>query len=265
MKLRWILSTAIVGLMASSASAQLVVGSDISGATIYHLDVNTSAATPLLTGVEATAWGMAYDWTTNTLYWNNGSTLYSSPFSLSGLTPTNLGTMSYNGATVNFVGLGFRGGKLLGTRNITTEAVYEIDVNTLQATLLYQYPSAFDFGGIDVDRVSDVLYGLNDSTTGGSGRGLYEIDVPGMSTTLRAPYPAGETDIDGLAAFNGVAYYVTDEPGLFYVYDIASGMQTGVLTSPFTGAAVFSAAAYVEGGTVSIDDTSWGQIKNLYK
>ena len=147
MRLRSILIPAVVVLMAGTAQAQLVVGSDYSPSTIYYIDINTSVATPLYSGgTEGVCWGMAYDPTSNTLYWNNGSTLYSSPFNLGGLTPTNLGTMMYNSATVNFVGLGWRDGKLLGTRNITTEAVYEIDPLSLQATLVYQYPSAFDFG-----------------------------------------------------------------------------------------------------------------------
>jgi hypothetical protein len=184
---------------------------------------------------------------------------------MSGLTPTNLGTMMFGGSTVNFVGLGFRGGKLLGTRNISTEAVYEIDPVTLQATQLYVYPSAFDFGGVDVDATTNLLYGLNDASGGGQGLGLYEIDTGAGSTTFRAPYPAGETDIDGLAVYNGVAYYVIDQPGLFYIYDVASGSQIGTLPSPFTGSAIFSAAAYVSGGPVSIEDTSWGQIKSLYR
>ena len=266
MRIRTILASVALCLMATGAQAQLVVGSDYSPATIFYVDVNTTVATPLYTGgTEAVAWGMAYDPFSNTLYWNNGSSLYSSPFNLGGLTPTLLGTMMFNGSTVNFVGLGFRNGKLLGTRNIATEAVYEIDPVTLQATQQYVYPSAFDFGGLDVDAVSTFLYGLNDAGGGGSGVGLYYIDVGAQTTTFRAPYPAGETDIDGLAAYNGIAYYVIDQPGLFYIYDIATGNQIGTLPSPFTGSAIFSAAAYISGGTVSIEENSWGQIKSLYR
>jgi hypothetical protein len=265
MRLRAILITAAVGVMATGAQAQLIVGSDIASATIYHIDITTSAATPLLAGAAATAWGMAYDHVTNTLYWNNGSTLYSSPYSLGGLTPTNLGTMTYNAATVNFVGLAFRNGKLLGTRNITTEAVYEIDPISRVANLVYQYPSAFDFGGIDVDMTTSLLFGLSDTAPAGQVRGLYELDTNALTATFRAPYPAGETDIDGLAAYNGRAYYVTDQPGTFYIYDIATGTQAGTIPSPFTGSAVFSAAAYVQDAPVSIEERTWGQIKNFFR
>lgn len=245
---RIVLASIVSGSLASVASAQLIVGNDQSGtATIYYIDVNSGAATALYSSstAEAKPWGMAYDHHTNTLYWNNGSTLFSSVFSMGGLNPVNLGTMTFNSSNVNFVGLGYRDGKLLGTRNIATEAVYEIDPTTLTANLIYQYSSTFDFGGIDVDATSGELYGLSD--TGGSG--LYNIDTANQSTSFVAPYPAGETDIDGLAVYNNVAYYVTDGPfssqANFYLFDITSGSQIGTLPSPFTGSGTFAAAAFV--------------------
>ncbi len=237
----------VVGFLAPSVSAQLVVGNDQSGtATIYDVNPTSGAATPIYSASDGSAkpWGMAYDPGSNTLYWNNGITLYSSPFS-SSLTPTALGTLMFNGATVNFVGLGFRNGKLVGTRNITTEAVYEIDTATLVATQTYVYPSTFDFGGVDHDSVTGKLYGLSDA----GGSGLYEIDDVAQTTAFVAPYPAGETDIDGLAVYNGLAYYVTDGPNTtqasFYIFDTATGAQVGTIPSPFTGSGTFAAAAYV--------------------
>jgi hypothetical protein len=240
----------VCGLIASNASAQLIVGNDQSGtATIWHVDVGTGAATALYSSStsEAKPWGMAYDPGSNTLYWNNGSTLYKSPYSISGLTPSVVGTMMYNSATVNFVGLGFRDGMLLGTRNIATEAVYEIDPGALTASLVYQYSSTFDFGGLDVDAADDSLYGLTDTPS--TGRGLYKIDTLGQSESFITGYPGTETDIDGLAVYGGKAYYVTDGPlgtqPNFYVYDVVSGAQLGTLPSPFTGSGTFSAAAYI--------------------
>ena len=261
MKLTTVVRFALSGLcalllFAPRVSAQLIVGNDQSGtAVIYDVNPTTGAATPIYAAADASAkpWGMAYDPGSGTLYWNNGSTLFSSPYGPA-LTPTNLGTMMFNNATVNFVGLGFRDGMLVGTRNISTEAVYEIDVNTLVATQTYVYPSTFDFGGLDYDPVAGELYGLTDSPS--TDRGLYEIDDVAQTTTFIAPYPAGETDIDGLAVFNGVAYYVTDGPNTtqadFYVFDVATGMQTGTIPSPFTGSGTFAAAAYVpEPGTLA--------------
>jgi len=237
---------------ACTASAQLIVGNDQSGsATIWNVDptgVNPPQALYTSSTNEAKPWGMAYDHDTNTLYWNNGSVLYASKFGPT-LTPTNLGTMQYNAASINFVGLAYHNGKLYGTRNISTEAVYEIDPVTLQATLVYQYNSSFVFGGLDFDMTTAILYGLSDTAPSPDVRGLYEIDYIGQKTMFKAPYPPGETDIDGLAVYNGLAYYVTDGPNttqqFFYVFDIATGQQVGTIPSPFTGSGTFSAAAFV--------------------
>lgn len=248
---RQILATMIVCGLAATATAQLIVGNDQSGtATIWNVNPTTGSASPLYSasGSEAKPWGMAYDAATNTLYWNNGSVLYSSPMGAT-LTPTNLGTMTFGAGTVNFVGLGFNNGKLYGTRNIATEAVYEIDPVTLQATQLYVYNSAYDFGGLDFDATNGTLYGLSDTAPSGQSAGLYEISYTGQSTTFRAPYPGGETDIDGLAMNGGLAYYVTDGPNTtqpnFYVFNVATGLLVGTLPSPFTGSGTFSAAAWV--------------------
>jgi len=265
MKLRLFLVVAAACLMTTGVQAQLIVGTDdTANPTIYHVDVGTGLATPIYQGSLAVAWGMAYDSSTNTLYWNNGTTLYKSPYSMAGLNPVLVGTITYNGASSSMVSLGWRNGKLLGTKNISTEAVYEIDPNTATSTLLYAYPAGdFDFGGIGVDETTTLLYGVNDDSTPQSG--LFEIDTNAMTTTFKAPYPVGETDIDGLAAYNGIAYLVIDQPGVFYIYDIATGQQIGTLPSPWTGSEVFSAAAFVPGGPVSVEETSWGHIKGLFR
>ncbi len=252
--------TALVSLaFTATAAAQLVVGNDQSGvATIYNVDVTTGVATPIYSASDNTAkpWGMAFDHTTNTLYWNNGSVLYKSPMGPT-LTPTTVGTMMFNAATINFVGLAYKNGKLWGTRNIATEAVYSIDIATLQATQVYVHPSTFDFGGLDVDATNGKLYGLSDTAPAGSVRGLYFIDEVNFSTTFIAGYPGAETDIDGLAVHGGKAYYVTDGPNttqqFFYVYDIATGTLINTLPSPFTGSGTFSAAAFVpEPATIAL-------------
>jgi hypothetical protein len=254
MRRTFVLAAAAGAALASSAHAQLVVGNDQSGtATIWHVDVTSGAATSLYanTTSDAKPWGMAYDPATNTLWWNNGGNLYSSPFSMSGLTPSAPTPMTFNAATVNFVALAWHNGQLLGTRNIATEAVYSIDTATGVATQLYVYPTAFDFGGLDSSGTT--LYGLTDAAPSPSVRGLYSIDLAAQSTTFLAPYPSGETDIDGLAIGNGLAYYVTDGPNTtqasFYVFDPATGNQVGTLPSPFTGSGTFSAAAFVGGST----------------
>ncbi len=127
--LRTIGSVGALTLLVSSATAQLIVGNDQSGtASIYYIDVGTGAATAIYSASDGSAkpWGMAYDPGSNTLYWNNGGSLFSSPYG-NPLVPSAAVPMTFNGATVNYVGLAWQNGKLLGTRNISTEAVYEID------------------------------------------------------------------------------------------------------------------------------------------
>jgi hypothetical protein len=198
---------------------------------------------------------MAADNVNNILYWNNGGNLYKATYSdiLGGtatLTPT---AMTFNGSSVNFVSLAYNPntGMLLGTRNIATEAVYEIDPNTGVATQVYVYPSTFDYGGLDYDDSTNQLYGLNDATGAPGGRGLFRIDVGAQTSTFLTAYPGGETDIDGLGVGNGKAYFVTDGPNTtqasFYVYDIASGLFENPLGSPFTGSGTFSAGAWAPG------------------
>lgn len=121
-------------LMADASQAQLIVGNDQSGAaTMYEVYVNTGVATALYSASSNSAkpWAIAADNRVGILYWSNGSTLYSASFaSLFGGTanPATV-TMTFNSVNTNFVGLGFNQatGKLLATRNIATEAVYEID------------------------------------------------------------------------------------------------------------------------------------------
>lgn len=248
--MRTVVLSALV-LLSAAAKAEIVVGNDQNGsASIFAIDPASGNATALYTSstAEAKPWGMAYDGATNTLYWNNSNNLYSSPYQ-NPLVPTLLGAMSYNGANVNFVGLGFQGGKLYGTRNVGTEAVYEIDPTTRVAQLVYQYSSSFDFGGLDFDATNGKLYGLSDTAPAGSVRGLYEIDTGAQTTTFHAGYPGTDTDIDGLAVNDGKAYYVTDgnntSQPFFFVYDIASGTLLNTLPSPFTGTGTFSAATWV--------------------
>jgi hypothetical protein len=239
-------------LAATAAHAQLIMGNDQTGtATIWSVNPVTGAATALYssTNANAKAWGMAADNVNSVLYWNNGGSLHSATFAslLTGTPTINTVNMTFNGGAVNFVGLGYNPttGKLLGTRNIATEAVYEIDPATGTSTILWNHPSTLDFGGLEYD--NGQLYGLSDTPT--TARGLYRIDS--SSQTLLAPYPAGETDIDGLAVNGNLAYYVTDgpfstQPNL-YVFDITTGTQVGTLPSPFTGSGTFGAATFAPG------------------
>lgn len=261
--------TFTIAAASTFAGAQLIVGNDQTGVTsLYKIDVNTKVATPILSenSNRTKPWGMAADNVNSILYWNNGSTLYSATYSsLLGTPVINQVAMTYNAASVNFVALAFDpiNQQLLGTRNIATESVYIINPLTGVCTIKHSHPTAFDFGGLDCAE-DGTLYGLSDTAPTGSVRGLYRIESD-VSQVFIAGYPAGETDIDGLAVGNGRAYYVTDGPNTaqanFYVYDIASATQVDTIPSPFTGSGTFCAAAWAPGllngtvaGTVTLED-----------
>ncbi len=262
-----------LGVLAASASAQLIVGNDQTGtATIYKINVSTGVATPLIASATSATkpWGMAADNAGGMLYWNSGTALYKSSFSdlNMGLIPGSSVPITFGTATTSMVALAWdpTTQKLVGTKNVATEAVYEIDPVTGVATQLYTYNTGFDFGGLDWDDSAGKLYGLSDSAPAGNVRGLYEMLSTGP--TFIAGYPGGETDIDALATGNCNAYFVSDGPNTtqanFYVYNIATAAQTGTIPSPFTGSGTFSAAAWAPGlfqtpvtvsGTLNLNDT----------
>jgi len=240
-----------LGAPPAALSPALIVGNDQAGtASIYAIDPSNGAAIEIFstTVTALKPYGMAYDPATNTLYWNNASTLNSAPYT-NPLLPTTLGPITVAGVNTTFVSLSFANGKLYGVKNTATEGVYEIDPVTRVATLVYAYPTQFDFGGLEHDSATGLIYGLTDTATAPNVRGLYRLDTLAQTSTFLAPYPAGETDIDGLAVNNGLAYYVSDGPNTaqanFYVFDVNTGLQVGTLPSPFTGTGTFSAATFV--------------------
>lgn len=227
---------------ATAANAQLLVGHDDTsgGPNAWEVDVTSGMSTVLWSGVEV--WGMAYG--NGLVYANDGSILRSGP--LGSGAPTNEVTITFAGAAKSMTGLAFANGFVYGTPNIANEAVYKIDPDTGVAEIALDYEDGdFDFGGLAYNPADGLFYGTNDDTSPGSG--LYSIDVFGSGAiNLITAYPAGETDIDGLAIGNGIAYLVEDEAGdTIHRYDLGAGMYLSSLTSPMTSSEVFSGAAWV--------------------
>ena len=233
-----------LGLLAAagSANAQLLVGYDASGDNAWNVDPASGSAALLWSGFEV--WGMAYDHTTNTVYANDGSTLGFGD--LGSGAPGNTVTITDDtGARLSMVSLAWADGALYGTRNVGEEAIYRIDPDTGIATIVFDYDDdLYDFGGLAFNMDDGLFYGTNDDS---DGRGLYAIDAFGSGTiSLVTPYPDGETDIDGLAIGEGVAYLVEDEAGdTIHPFDLNAGVYLTDITSPMTTSAVFSGAAYV--------------------
>lgn len=218
----------------------LFIGVDDVTISTYRVDVVTNGFTPLFTGFQA--WGAAYDSIGDQVYLNNGSTLHVWPV---GGSVSTLGTIVDGaGAAQAMVGLAFFNGTLYGCKNIANEAVYTINTTTLVATVHIDYTDAdFDCGGLAADPVTGDIYMTNDDTTP-FGSGLFRMNLDGTGTLI-TPYPAGQTDIDGLAIGGGRAYLVTDEPGFIYVWDFGAVAYQTPLDNPWTTSEVFSAGAWI--------------------
>lgn len=233
-------TTSLLGL-----NYPLIAGVDDANIGAYEIDPVSNASNNLFTGAQA--WGLAYNPTDDTVYIVSGSTLYSWP--ASGGTPTLIGTIQDpGGTTLSMVALAYYNGTFWSTRNIGTEGLYTIDPTTAVATFVapYSVPNAdIDIGGLAFDS-SGVLYGTNDDTSlPGGGSGLVQIALNGTVTHV-APYPAGETDIDGLAVGDdGRAYLIEDDPGPgIHVYDFGTNAYVGTLNTPWGTAETFSAGAW---------------------
>lgn len=222
----------------------LFAGVDDANIPALGLYPGTPITSTAFSGVEV--WGAAYDAVNDIVYISSGSVLHQ--WSGSGA-PVAMGEVSHDGGVVPIVSLAFYDGKLYGTSNVSNEAVYTIDVNTLEATVYIDYPDAeYDFGGLAFDPTDGKLYGLND-TEPPHGRGLYHIESD-LNIRFIAPYPTGESDIDGLAIGpDRRAYFVPDEPGSIYVYDLALDAFWMPFASPWTSSELFSGATYLESDT----------------
>jgi len=171
--------------------------------------------------------------------------------------------LTYLSANSAMVGVAYNPSaeQLLMSKNISTEAIYSLLVpggvcpatcEMIQA-IVYN-PDENDFGGLAFNFNLGHLYGTNDDSSPGPA-GVYRI-MPDGTTTLVVAYPAGETDIDGLAYGDGKLYLVTDQPGDIYVYDIAGAAFDPPLTNPWTTNEIFSAGAY-GAGLIPVELQSW--------
>lgn len=199
-------------------------------------------------------WGAAYDVTTDIVYLSSGSTFHHWPVGAPSVTTIGNFTSSVDGATLSMVTLGMHQGMLVAGRNISStnnpEGLYEIDPVTGVATLLEAYADAAgtDIGGLDSDPVTGLLYGTNDAS---ANRGLVQIPLDGSGTyTIVAPYPAGETDIDGLAVgTDGRAYMIEDDSvgaaGSIHVFDLDSTTYLTPIPTPWATSETFAAGAWI--------------------
>ncbi len=219
------------------ATMPLFVGVDNVDVPTYLIDPTTNISDTAFIGAEV--WGAAFDAENGRVLFNDGARLYEWP--LGGAVNLLGTTTNSTGSTIALVGLAHYNGTLYGTRNLSNEAVYAIDSTTLSATVYIDYVDAdADFGGLSVDAATGEFYGTNDT----SGN-LERINLDGTTTRI-APYPPGESDIDGLAIGAGNAYLITDEPGNFYIFNLETMTYTGTLENPWPSAELFVGGAWID-------------------
>ena len=231
----------------------LFVGVDDVTIPAYIGDPVTNDWDSVFAGAEV--WGAAYDNINDKVYFNDGAVLYE--WSVSGGTVTMLGTITDSSlATLTMVSLAFYNGVLYGTRNIANEAVYSINTTSFIATVVIDYVDAdFDFGGLAVDPTDGEFYGTSDDNSP-LVRGLYRINMDGTGTLIE-PYPGSETDIDGLTISNSrIAYWIVDQPGDIYVYDLGTSTFGPPLLAPWTTSEVFCGGAW-NSGVIPVELTSF--------
>ena len=241
-------ASSLPGQSLSGGAGPLLVGVDDAAVGAFRIDIVGDIATQAFTGAQV--WGAAYDAANDRVLFNNGTELLEWPV---GGAVNSLGTITDPGmANLSMTGLAFGNDTLYACRNIANEAIYEIDLDTLVATVFIDYADGdFDCGGLAFNPDDGFLYMTNDDTTP-LGSGLYRMNMDGTGTLI-TPYPPGQTDIDGLAIGDGRAYLIIDEPGDLYVWDFALAAYQTPLTSPFATAETFSAGAWLGGAGATAD------------
>jgi hypothetical protein len=239
---RILIALGVTAALAAPAQAQLFAGTSLNPTGGVHsaqlIDVTSGSPTPLFAHP---VWGATFDPPNNRVLYTTsagstvGDQLYEWP--VGSPTPNLLGTITIGAVANRMDALAMVDGTLYGFLDAATnDGLYTIDLTTFEATLVFANAEAIS--GIDADPVTDVIWGVDDTTAQ-----IVTIDPVAMTVTPVAAYPAGQTDIDGIAVGGGKVYLVPDEPGSIFVFDIASGTYDPELANPWSAAETFSGAA----------------------
>ncbi len=226
----------------------LVVGTGGFGGGVVNdtfiVESQSGASVSLLTGVPF--WGSAYDPVGNrVLYTSSGGTTDGADLSAIDVdtgVSSPVGTITANTFEIRIDGLAMSNGVLYGVNQFAdannASGMYSIDLGTLEATFVAALPDGA-VSGIGADPTTGIIYAVDDTAAQ-----VQQIDLDGTITNLAA-YPAGYTDVDGLAVGYGVAYLVADEAQDIVPLDLSSLTYGTPITTPFTAADTFSGGAFV--------------------
>lgn len=250
-------SAVVLASAAQFASAQLVTGITqpafgLNPPEVFLTDITSGGSTflfdPLVIPATAPGFGgLAADDPGRRLFGSvrNGpqDDLYTLDYAT--LTPTLVGTINLGGTAISIDGLAYDSdnGVLYATKRLGTggavEGLYSVDETNGAATLIFTYETGtFDFevSAIDYDPGTNLVYLVDEDTGGGTGIYTYTPGSP-ASFAFFAPLPAGVTDVDGLAAGNGLLYLVSDSDpngngGQHVVFNTQSLQVVDTLPSP---------------------------------
>lgn len=274
MNIRLLGTLAGAALLASAATAQLVIGTTSSTAnypTSIYLDVATGAVTPLynfstnkkVNGMAATRSGKIYTNDAARLsVWNEGQI---------GVAPTLIaGMFRTNGTVFTATGIDdmtFGNGKIYGWAGTGTSnfsrGIYSINPvpdasnRCLLTAAWSDTTGAFNFQGLAYNPATNKFFGMNTSdntATGGTmTRGLYVIDASGSAAPTKiANMPTGRTEVDGLALADNGTLWMTEKDrnsNNIYVYSFNTATLsygTG-FTLPYTGLSSTGSMALASG------------------
>lgn len=232
------------------------IGVDDIAIPTYVVDPVGAVATPVFSGFQV--WAAAYvpGPAGGSIFFSSGTALN---VSLGGEPATACCGLSLDGVSAtSVVGMAWDPlqQRFLFSRNIGTEEIYALPYSPTLCTaaplctispVAAPVAASVDLGGLAFAPETATLYATNDTA---ALRGIVRVDLGTGDVVVVAPYPVGQTDIDGLAYHAGRLYLVTDEPGDIFVYDLALPGYVEPLANPWTTAEVFSAGAFISFDTI---------------
>lgn len=154
-------------------------------------------------------------------------------------------------------------GVLYATRTLASaneaEGLFTIDLTTGVMTNVFDYADAtasfYNIGGIDYNADDGLIYLADEDTTGGTFIYSFDPASPASGLSQVVAFPAGVTDIDGVAAGGGKIFLLTDNAnangGTHHIYDLASGLFSTV-DSPYPAPAGSPIAPNPSGGAAYV-------------
>ena len=249
-----------IGLVSLPAPAQVVVGVSAQNGANQGEVLHVDPGVPLWTAKAAV--GMAADDASGVLYLSTidpqaiaDGYLWAWKYGSLGA-PVLAGKIvdSATSTVLRLEGLAWADGKLFCLQNNTAgpvEGIYEVDLSTLTAKVVYAFPdTSLDCGGLGYDPATKHFYCTNDGDAYWAGRGILEVSVANQTEVLIAPYPAGVTDVDGCAVDPaGRVFLIEDEPGKdLHTWDLSlAAYDPDPPPLPVSAVQTFSSGAWAPG------------------